>query len=89
MYIQLGINKVEETGEFRVNYKENGRSNEDKSYYTDDEEDAIRTFVVEYNKARKRYGKTNVGKAWGKLTTRLLDKYKLTIFLDGMILSQW
>jgi len=77
MYIQLKISKVRGTGEFKVVYKEDRKINENKSYYTDDEEDAVNTFVSMYNAAREKYGKNNVGWAWTDLTDRLLKKYNM------------
>ena len=43
--IVLGITKVKDTGEYKIYWKENGRYDEAKAYYTDDLEDAKSTFI--------------------------------------------
>jgi len=44
--IELGIQKLPETGEYRVNWYEGGERSEEKSYYTDDLPDAQGTLVA-------------------------------------------
>ena len=41
--VKLKIEKDRGTGEFVVKWIENGKFNDDKSYYTDDEQDAVDT----------------------------------------------
>ena len=41
--VKLVLNKDTATGEFAVKYYEDGNYSEDKTYYTDDKQDAIDT----------------------------------------------
>lgn len=52
MNLVLKIRKVSETGEWRVEWWENGRYDEEKTYYTDDYEDALLTAKAEAGAAR-------------------------------------
>lgn len=73
MNVTLGIDKLPETGEFRVSWIEDGRYNEDKSYYTNYEIDAVGTLLSQVKDEIVRGSKVSI--SGNKLTSRLVRKY--------------
>lgn len=69
----IGISKVRNTGEYRVYWKEDGRDNEARAYYTDYPSDAVDTlFDVE---TRSQLAGIPVRISEDRVTTLLISKY--------------
>lgn len=46
--ITLGVSRKNEWGEYRVSYREDGRDDEGKAYYTEDIADAVGTLLLQH-----------------------------------------
>lgn len=77
--IELGITKVKDDGgyttdEYRVFWKEDGRYNEDKSYYTDSPDDAAGTLKMLAQDLGSMGSGFRISDA--KMTSSLMNKYE-------------
>lgn len=70
--VVLRIKKDRDWGEYQVQWWEDGKLDEGKTYFTDDEEDAIRTMYSVWERAKK--GGKDIQWADKGYTRRLLDK---------------
>lgn len=67
--IEIGVSKVYSTGKYRVWWREDGRYDEAKAYYTDDAEDAVVTLLD----IQRRYPSAYISE--GVYTRGLLNRY--------------
>ncbi len=73
MMVTLGITKVKDTREWKVFWRENGRLDEGKAYYTDDPEDAAKTLWAMAGEAQR--GGREVEISNSLMTRSLVRKY--------------
>ena len=74
--VVIGITKKPETGEYRVFWKENGKDNEAKAYYTDDPQDAVNSLLSILERQEGIWPTKVVHVSDARTTQNLLGKYE-------------